>query len=45
MHEAAYTSPFNLTGNPVLSVLSGFTSRGLPVGMQLIAGRYRRRHF
>lgn len=37
MHEAAYTSPFNLTGNPVLSVPSGFTSRGLPVGMQLIA--------
>jgi aspartyl-tRNA(Asn)/glutamyl-tRNA(Gln) amidotransferase subunit A len=35
-HEAAYTSPFNLTGSPVISVPCGFNSIGLPIGLQLI---------
>jgi aspartyl-tRNA(Asn)/glutamyl-tRNA(Gln) amidotransferase subunit A len=35
-HEAAYTSPFNLTGSPAVSVPCGFNSIGLPIGIQLI---------
>lgn len=34
-----YTYPFNLTGNPAVSVPAGFSASGLPVGMQLV-GRY-----
>ncbi len=32
------TRPFNLTGQPTISVPCGFTSEGMPIGMQ-IAGR------
>ncbi|REE23177.1 aspartyl-tRNA(Asn)/glutamyl-tRNA(Gln) amidotransferase subunit A [Paraburkholderia sp. BL27I4N3] len=32
-----YTYPFNLTGQPAASVPVGFTSSGLPVGMQMVA--------
>ena len=30
-----YTYPFNLTQQPALSVPCGFTSAGLPIGLQL----------
>jgi aspartyl-tRNA(Asn)/glutamyl-tRNA(Gln) amidotransferase subunit A len=33
----AYTSPFNLTGVPAISVPCGFDQHGLPIGLQLVA--------
>jgi aspartyl-tRNA(Asn)/glutamyl-tRNA(Gln) amidotransferase subunit A len=35
-----FTYPFNLTQQPALSVPCGFTSAGLPVGVQLVADRF-----
>lgn len=35
-----FTYPFNLTQQPALSVPCGFTSRGLPVGLQIVGAKY-----
>ena len=36
--EPSFSRPYNLTGMPAVSVPCGFTSEGLPVGLQ-ITGR------
>jgi len=38
--ELSLTRPFNLTGNPALSLCNGFTAAGLPLAVQIVG-----RHF
>jgi amidase len=33
-----YTSPFDSSGNPTITLPGGFTNEGLPIGFQFIAG-------
>lgn len=35
-----YTCPFNLTGQPAISVPCGFTSEGMPVGLQVVGPEF-----
>ncbi len=34
-----FTYPFNMTGHPGASVPCGFTSDGLPIGLQIVGRR------
>jgi aspartyl-tRNA(Asn)/glutamyl-tRNA(Gln) amidotransferase subunit A len=36
-----YTIPFNVTGLPDMSLCCGFSSSGLPIGMQVVAAPFR----
>lgn len=38
-----FTAPFNLTGLPAISLPCGFSSNGLPVGLQIIAPAWQER--
>ena len=40
MNWLSFTYPFNLSGNPAISVPCGWTDDGLPVGLQLVAPRF-----
>jgi aspartyl-tRNA(Asn)/glutamyl-tRNA(Gln) amidotransferase subunit A len=41
LHVVAFTYPFNLSGHPASSVRAGFSDTGMPVGLQIVAGRHR----
>ena len=40
-HATPFTVPFNLTGQPGASIPCGVTPGGLPVGLQIVAAKYR----
>ena len=40
-HALRYTFPFDLTGQPAISVPCGFTTNGLPIGLQIVTGHLR----
>lgn len=41
MSWTPFTYPFNLTQQPAASIPCGFTSHGLPIGLQIVGAKYR----
>lgn len=41
LDEMLFTGPFNISGHPAVTLNMGFTSDGLPVGMQLVAPHFQ----
>lgn len=41
MHWTPFSYPFNLTQQPAASIPCGFTKSGMPVGLQIVAAKYR----
>ncbi|HZP78643.1 MAG TPA: amidase [Pseudolabrys sp.] len=41
MHWTPFSYPFNLTQQPAASIPCGFTAAGLPVGLHIVAAKYR----
>ncbi|HEX5613672.1 MAG TPA: amidase family protein [Acidimicrobiia bacterium] len=41
MGSVPYTAPFNISGQPAVSIPCGITSDGLPVGLQVVARRHQ----
>lgn len=41
LHVVPFTPPFNLSGHPAITVRTGFSDNGLPVGLQIVAPRHR----
>ncbi|MFK8183866.1 MAG: amidase [Phormidesmis sp.] len=39
--NGAYTMPFNLSSHPAVVIPMGFTSEGLPIGLQIIGKRWK----
>ncbi len=40
VHIHGFTCPFNLTGQPAISLPCGFDGQGLPVGLQIVGRRF-----
>lgn len=40
LRHTTFTSLFNQSGNPAVSICGGFDSRGLPIGIQLVGKRF-----
>ena len=38
-----FTVPFNVTGLPAISLCCGFSSLGLPIGLQIVGGNFEER--
>jgi len=40
MAHAAYTSPFNTTGHPAVTIPAGISEDGMPIGIQIVGRRW-----